>query len=80
MRHIHVEISASDLFMSAGKAVLNPIDAEERIYLKLAEKGIPMDAAALLRRDLKTTRGTLSWTYYAVEEKWVIDWTEEVKA
>lgn len=75
MRHIHVEIDAGDL-----QGARNEVDAEERIYLKLAEKGIPMDASAFLRRELKATRGLLSWTYYAVEEKWVVDWTDEVNA
>lgn len=75
MPHIQVEIHANDL-----RGACNKVDAEQRIYLKLVEKGIPMDAAAFIRRDLKATRGLLSWTYYAVEERWVIDWTEEVKA
>lgn len=74
-RHIHVEISASDL-----RGARNQVDAEQMIYLKLAEKGIPMDAAAFLRRELKVTRGLLDWAYYTVEEKWVIDWTDEAKA
>lgn len=72
MRHIHVEIHADDLRGSS-----NEVNAEQRIYLKLAEKGIPMDAAAFIRRDLKVTRGRLTWTYFAIAEKWVFDWTEE---
>lgn len=75
MRHIHVEIHLRDL-----RGALNELDAEQMIYLKLAEKGIPMNAAAFLQRDLKVTRGQISWTYYTIEEKWVIDWTDEVKA
>lgn len=75
MRNIHVEIHAQDL-----RKARNQVDAEQMIYLKLAEKGIPIDAGAFLRRELKVTRGLLDWAYHTVEEKWVIDWTEEVKA
>lgn len=75
MRHIRVEIHVNEL-----EGASNAVDAEQRIYLKLAEKGIPMDAAAFIRRDLQVTRGRLAWAYYIIEEKWVIDWTEEVKA
>lgn len=73
MRHIRVEISARDL-----QDVLDKVDAEQQIYLKLAEKGIPMDAAALIRRKLNVARGRLSWAYFTIAEKWVFDWTDEV--
>jgi hypothetical protein len=70
MRHIHVEINAAD-----ANACGSHVEMENHIFTRLAKAEIPMDAAALMRGELRARHGRLDFTYYACSEKWVFDWT-----